>query len=84
MSVQQRKDLKAYRADQWEQKTRAHAGSDVSDWHDEPRGHALLVCLVRERQVSLRHADRQITKTLRGQRKRIRLFTKGLITHVKA
>lgn len=60
--------MKAYRADQREQKARAHTGSDVSDWQDEPCGHTLPVCLVRERQVSLRHADWQIAKTLRGEK----------------
>lgn len=59
--------MRAYRANQREQEARAHAGSDVSDWQDEARGHALLVCLVRERQVSLCHADWQIAETLRGE-----------------
>lgn len=59
--------MRAYRANQWVQEARAHTGSDVSDWQDEPCGHALLVCLMRERKVSLRHADWQIAETLRGE-----------------
>lgn len=55
------------RANQWEQEARAHAGADVSDWQDESCGHALLVCFVRERQVSLCHADWKIAETLRGK-----------------
>ena len=56
----------AYRADQREQEAGAHTGSNVSDWQDETCGHTLLVCLVRERQVSLRHANWQIAETLQG------------------
>lgn len=59
--------MNTYRANQWKQEARAHAGSDVSDGQDEPCWHALLVCFVRERQVSLRHADWQIAETLRGR-----------------
>lgn len=66
-SREERHCVLTHRADQWEQKARAHAGSDVSDWQDVPCGHALPVCLVRQRQVSLRHADWQIAETLRGE-----------------
>lgn len=53
-----------YCANQWVQKTSTHTGSDVSDWQDEPSRHTLLVCLMRERQVSFRHADWEIAETL--------------------
>lgn len=55
------------RADQWVQKTSTHTGSDVSNWQDVPSGHALLVCLVGERQVSLCHADWETAETLMGE-----------------
>lgn len=73
--------IRAYRANQWEQKASAHTGSDVSDWQDEPCGHTLLVCLVRERQVSLCHANWQIAKTLRREdiKKYIGSFTKAYL-----
>lgn len=60
--------LLTYRANQWEQEARAHARTNVSDWQDESCGHALLVRFVRERQMSLRHADRKTAETLRGKR----------------
>lgn len=53
-------------ANQWEEESSSCAGTDVSDWQDKTCGHALLVCFVRERQVSLGHADRKVPKTLRG------------------
>ena len=69
----------AYRANQGKQKASAHTGSDVSDWHDETGGNTLLVCLMRERQVRLCHADWKIAKTLRGKTKDD-LFKKGIST----
>lgn len=54
-------------ANQWEEETGSCAGSDVSDWQDKTCGHTLPVCFMRERQVSLGHADRKVPKTLRGK-----------------
>lgn len=60
--------LKAFThsANQWEEESSSCAGTDVSDWQDKTFGHALLVCFMREREVSLGHADRKLPKTLRG------------------
>lgn len=69
----QRKN-KTYRANQWEQKASTNTGSDVTDWQDEPCGHALLVGLMRERQVSLCHAHWQIAETLREEARTKHLF----------
>lgn len=52
-------------SNQWEEESSSCAGTDVSDWQDKTCGHALLVCFMRERQVSLGHADRKVPKTLR-------------------
>lgn len=59
-----KKFKKAYRANQWVEETRAHAGSNVPDWHDESCGHTLLVGLVRKGQVRLGHTDRKIAEAL--------------------
>lgn len=45
-------------SDQWINKPRPYAGTDVSDWQGEAGGNALFVRHVRERQVGFGHADR--------------------------
>lgn len=55
---------KPHRANEREEETRANTCSNVSNWHNETCGHPLLVCLVGERQVSLRHADWEFAKPL--------------------
>ena len=55
---------RSYRSDQWEEEAGAHASLDVPHWNHKARGHALLVRVVRQGQVGLCHADRQVAKAL--------------------
>lgn len=57
-------------ANQWVEETGSCAGADVSDWQDKTCRHTLPVRFMRQRQVSLGHADGKVPKTLKGGRQR--------------
>lgn len=49
----------------------AYAGPDITDGQNEISGHAFLVRLVRQRKVSLCHADGQISKSLEERKGKV-------------
>lgn len=60
-----------HRSDQRVDEPSAYAGPDITDGQNEISGYAFLVRLVRQRKVSLCHADGQISKPLEERKGKV-------------